>query len=216
MLIPKPLHKILVLFAVSLCFSFTNQCCAQGNDSLQVKELLIWVNKKFIGSFNGNRNLLLIETPISPRVNDGCTPLKGIETKDSTTADSLYIAGINLKVTYKWKNNLINFANIIADSTADSLMSGEGNTVITTSESIFYCQPYFTPARSVSKDIDSTQKYHLPLLWLSYPIFSANKKYALIRFLFHCGSLCGRGYTYILKKSGNGQWSMVWGCGYVS
>ncbi|HVU99399.1 MAG TPA: hypothetical protein VHE34_29460 [Puia sp.] len=43
----------------------------------------------------------------------------------------------------------------------------------------------------------------------SLPQFTDNGQYAVIDFNFHCGSLCGRGTTYVFRLTTTGEWRLI-------
>lgn len=53
---------------------------------------------------------------------------------------------------------------------------------------------------------DENKKVEKVMFTYSLPLFSADKKKALIIKGFFCGLLCGGGATYIFKKNNNNEW----------
>jgi hypothetical protein len=71
-------------------------------------------------------------------------------------------------------------------------------------------QPKLNKAVCINgKQADSLIRKGNVIFTASLPQFTDNGQYAVIDFNFHCGSLCGRGTTYVFRLTSTGEWRLI-------
>ena len=174
---------------------------ASESDTLAAQGCIIFIHNHFFTKKNSLK-LLMDESPIRNdffklRKKQICDSLSKYIPADEL--DSLYNSSFNPPIKFKWSRSLINFAEIIPDSEAGQIIVGMENTY-----------------KDEKGNIIQSNKEKEEIISMSYPVFSKNGTYAIIRIQTISGSLTGRRDFYLLKRLKNKTWVELLSYGDIS